>query len=210
MRMSMLQEALALLELGWSVVPLRAGSKKPLIEPHARQHRLPLASEVERWLERWPDANLGVVTGAVSGLLVVDVDPLRGADSALRALQQQFGALPATPIVTSGGGGRHWYFRTAGQGVTSGSFRGIELHGEGSYVVAPPSLHLTGKRYVWSSERPSLRDRPAMAPRWLLDLARPGIPTFGERRLRAADRLPAGSVGTARPGLTVVRPLVAV
>lgn len=210
MRRSTLQEALALLDLGWSIVPLRAGGKKPLIAWRGWQHRLPLAVEIERWLERWPDANIGIVTGAVSRLLVIDVDPLRGADRMLRALEQQFAPLPPTLAVTTGGGGRHLYFRIGVASLAS-SINGIELHGDGGYVVAPPSLHLTGRCYAWEGERPSARVLPAMAPGWLLDLARPGIPAWsGERRILASGPRTTGPVRALACGPNVVRPLVAV
>ena len=107
-----LEEALACLERGWSILPLRAGSKRPLLDWHSWQHRLPLAAEVQRWLERWPDANLGIVTGAVSDLLVVDIDPVRGADRGMAQLELRHGRLPPTLTVRTGGGGRHLYFRS--------------------------------------------------------------------------------------------------
>ena len=67
--------ALACLARGWSVIPVKAFAKRPIVRWEAFQNRLPTREEVEGWFRRWPDANLGIVTGAISGLVVLDVDP---------------------------------------------------------------------------------------------------------------------------------------
>jgi hypothetical protein len=153
------EAALCYLKRGWSVVPLhiseggicscggrdcdRAG-KHPRIEWSAFQRRLPKETEVRAWFSRWPDANVGIVTGSVSDLVVQDID---GEEAAAYARQH---GLPPTPVVRTGRG-EHRYYRHPGREVRNfaGRVPGLDLRGDGGYVVAPPSLHPSGARYEW-------------------------------------------------------------
>jgi hypothetical protein len=114
--------------------------------------------------------NWGIATGEGSGLWVLDVDPRHGGDKTLAELEAQHGLLPLTLTVSTGGGGKHYFFRWA-EGVKNRTaiLPGLDVRGEGGYVVAPPSLHKSGKRYelLTPSETP-LADPPA----WLLALVR--------------------------------------
>src|SRR5262249_25320402 len=70
---------------------------------------------VRAWWEfDFPRSNVGIRTGQESRLVVLDVDPRHGGDESLRQLEEQYGPLPETPTVLSGGGGRHLYFRHPG------------------------------------------------------------------------------------------------
>ncbi len=64
--------------------------------------------QIQRWWRRWPDANVGIVTGAVSGLVVLDVDPRKGGGDLLAALEDVHGSLPRTVESLTGGGGQHF------------------------------------------------------------------------------------------------------
>lgn len=119
---------------------------------------------IEEWWGRWPDANVGIATG--SGLVVVDIDPRHGGTSV--GLE-----LPETRRATTGGGGEHWYYWT-GDGVpvpnSSGLIAdGVDIRGDGGYVVAPPSVHASGRPYGWD---PGGADKAQSAPAWLLGKAR--------------------------------------
>jgi hypothetical protein len=62
------------------------------------------------------------------------------------------GPLPETPVVLTGGGGKHYYFRHPGgyiKSVAAALGPGLDIKGEGGFVVAPPSLHASGRRYEW-------------------------------------------------------------
>ena len=169
-RQEVAEAALRYLAAGWSVLPLRAGDKRPLIRWQELQARRPSQATVTGWFTQWPHANIGVVTGAISRLVVLDVDPRHGGDASLRDLQTHFGTLPATVEARTGGGGRHLYFAHPGGLVRNhaGLAQGIDLRGDGGYVVAPPSLHPSGLRYAWKAGC-APGDLPvAPLPGWLL------------------------------------------
>src|SRR5262249_40514139 len=66
--------AAADLGLGWGRIAVEARGKRPLVKWELYQHRRPTTAEVHGWFTRWPDANVGIVTGALSGLVVIDLD----------------------------------------------------------------------------------------------------------------------------------------
>jgi hypothetical protein len=88
--------------LGWSVIPIAPRGKQPLVRWQVYQHRQPHAPEVSDWFRQWPDANLAIVTGVVSGLVVLDVDPRHGGDASLRELERRHGPIAETVEVRSG------------------------------------------------------------------------------------------------------------
>jgi hypothetical protein len=107
------------------------------------------ATTITGWWARWPDANIGVATG--SGLVVIDIDPAHGGDKSFSAAVARLGDLGPTRMCRTGSGGRHLYYST-GTRIPCSQGRlgpGIDVRGEDGYVVAPPSLHISGRRYVW-------------------------------------------------------------
>jgi hypothetical protein len=175
---------------GWSIIPIRSGDKRPLVRWEEFQYRHPRVEEVQAWFSGWPEAGIGIVTGALSGLVVLDIDVRHGGEASLERLERHHGRLPATVECRSGGGGRHLYFAHPGALLRNkvGLAPGVDLRGDGGYVVAPPSLHASGVRYAWVRDR-----RPAMAdlaplPDWVLRQAieqpgRLGHPIAHWRRL---------------------------
>ena len=147
MNHSMLKEALHYRDRGFSVIPLSYKGKKPLIPWEEYQERIAQKGEVQEWWSKWPDANIGIVTGEVSGLVVVDVDGEKGLETAKRL------GLPKGPTVKTGNG-YHRYFRHPGNGdvrnfQARADLHGIDLRGDGGYVVAPPSIHPSDEPYKW-------------------------------------------------------------
>jgi len=128
---------------------------------------------IDAWWKKWPWANVGIVTGHLSGIVVVDIDPRHGGNDALDDLFVKNGAFPDTVEVMTGGGGRHFYFKAPAHIVKNSAGlvgNGIDVRGENGYVLAPPSEHISGGRYEWeASSEPSAVDLAEM-PKWLLDL----------------------------------------
>ena len=164
------QAAARYLARGWSVLPLRHGEKRPLIRWEMLQQARADAPTLAQWFARWPNANVGIVTGEISNLIVLDVDPKHGGDHSLAELESRFEMLPETVEAHTGGSGRHLYFAHPGGFVANraGLAQGIDLRGDGGYVVAPPSQHPNGQLYAWARGRSPEEMAPAALPRWLL------------------------------------------
>lgn len=155
---------------GWSVLPLRERDKRPLILWEHLQNERPSESDIAEWFRRWPDANVGIVTGEISNLIVLDIDPKHGGDATLDRLERRFRPLSSTVEAVTGGGGRHLYFAHPG-GLTrnrAGLAQGIDLRGDGGYIVAPPSIHPSGRPYRWVPGRGPDEITLAPLPRWLI------------------------------------------
>jgi hypothetical protein len=179
--------ALAYAARGWSVLPIEPRGKRPLVAWLELQQRIAEADEIEAWFERWPEANVGIVTGRISGLVVIDVDIAHGGTASLADLERERGALPPTVEAVTGGGGRHLYFAQPPQILRNrvGMRPGIDLRGEGGCVVAPPSVHPSGRRYAWLPGRAPGQIAMAPLPAVFVDgaPAHPGRPLVHWRRL---------------------------
>jgi hypothetical protein len=126
-------------------------------------------SQIQEWWSKWPDANIGVPTGAVSGLLVVDLDNRGGKSGGdnLKALAASHGGMPST-LTAMTGSGEHLFYAYPGTEVGNSAgmlAEGVDVRGDGGYVVAAPSLHANGTRYVWREPDRAL----AELPDWLLN-----------------------------------------
>lgn len=165
--------ALGYADLGWSVLPIQAKGKRPLIAWREFQERRPGRAEIEGWFRRWRDANVGIVTGAISRLVVLDIDPKHGGDDGLAELERRHGPLRPTVEVITGGGGRHFYFASPGGEIRNraGLAQGIDLRGEGGYIVAPPSIHPSGRPYRWVAGHAPHEFPLAPMPPWILRMS---------------------------------------
>ena len=169
--------ALVYVARGWSVIPIERHGKRPLVSWLEFQSRLAAPDEIEGWFQRWPDSNIALVTGRLSGLVVLDVDSGHGGAASLSQLESEEGPLPRTVEAVTGGGGRHLYFSHPGVPVANrvGVRPGIDVRGDGGCVVAPPSVHSSGRRYAWARACSPGEVPLAGLPRWLLH------PEGGER-----------------------------
>lgn len=158
--------AVSYARLGLLVFPCAPRSKTPLT-PRGCKDASDDLDQVTAWWTQWPDANIGIACGEMSGLFVVDIDGPEG-EASLAALEKKNGALPVVPEVRTGKG-RHLYFRHFPGARNSASKLGdfIDTRGDGGYVIAPPSLHPSGAQYAWApGAGPRDRRRPD-APEWL-------------------------------------------
>jgi hypothetical protein len=184
----LVDEALSYARRDWLVVPLHtprqgkcscrkskcASPGKHPRTPHGLKDGSKDEAQIRQWWEKWPEANIGILTGTESGLLVLDVDGEAGKQS-LQALHAAHGALPKMVCALTGrraeDGARkgcHYYFHLP-EGAhlrnSAGTLaKGLDIRGEGGYVVAPPSLHPQGLLYEWRNEGHSLAEPPG----WLL------------------------------------------
>ena len=155
--------ALAYARRGVPVFPCEPGGKRPLTR-NGFWDATTEARQIGAWWARWPAANVGVPTGGRSGLLVLDADPRGGGFESLALLERENGPLPETARARTGGGGVHVFFGyPAGETVRNSAGTlgaGLDVRGEGGYVVVPPSR--TRSAYEWID-----RSHPA-EPKWLL------------------------------------------
>lgn len=189
----MLEPALDYASRGWAVFPLKPQAKEPLTE-HGFKDATTDEATIRRWWARWPDANIAVVTGRVSGIVVLDVDPRHGGDESLRDLEARYGPLAETVTALTGGGGAHYYF-AAPEGMTVRTRKlapGLDLKGDGGYVVAPPSIHPSGQPYTWEVGRSPDDLGLAPLPGWLLEEAQPRAAPPAYEKLLAGERVPEG------------------
>jgi len=125
---------------------------------------------VREWLKMWPASNVGIATGPDFGW-VLDVDPRHSGLETLAALEAKHGKLPETLTGDTGGDGVHYVFEYPDfeiKNLTKGEIGpGLDVKAAGGQIVAPPSLHSSGKRYRWRNDAPIVK-----APDWLLDLLR--------------------------------------
>jgi len=165
----MIRVALALAGIGWRVHPLQVRGKRPLTS-HGCLDASTDEQVIREWWTRWPRANIGIATGAESDIIVLDVDGPEGWLSWAQlcsehgepvTLSQQTGRLE---------GGQQLFFSHPGGRVKNGREvrPGLDCRADGGYIVAPPSIHPSGRRYRWLR-----RMRPAPCPSWLVELIRP-------------------------------------
>jgi len=136
------------------------------------------------WWDTQPDANIGLKAGKTSGVVVLDVDPAHGGEASLRALAAAHGELPLTPMSNTGGGGRHYLFAHPGVEIRNSAGRlgpGLDIRGDGGYIVVPPSLHPSGKRYAWDAAALPSKTDLALMPEWMIqELTRPETQPKGQ------------------------------
>lgn len=176
-----LDAALSYLARGWCVLPghwmtplgcscrqpdcSRPG-KHPRVKWLEFQDRKPTEDEVRFWWRKWPNANPIIITGRISGIVAIDVDPRHGGDEAWREWTRR-NPVPATVTSLTGGGGQHYLYNWPGQDVRPATNilspgyapdgktkleSGVDFRGDGSYILAPPSTHESGRLYAWDSE----------------------------------------------------------
>jgi P4 family phage/plasmid primase-like protien len=126
--------------------------------------------QINRWWDRWPEANIGVATGVDSGIIVMDIDPPPGVTVDM-VLDNLPGKIPDTIQCHTGGGGLHIYFKHPGGKVRNSTKKWphTDIRADGGYVVAPPSNHNSGGDYTWeilaSPDNMPLAD----CPPWLIE-----------------------------------------
>ncbi len=147
---SLLDYALSYARDGLQILPLRPMSKEPGTLRGFKAATTDLR-QVQAWWDANPRYNIGCVPPP--GIIVLDVDPRNGGDTALQKLIDEHGPLPSTPwVARTGSGGWHYWFRAESIEVYKTLCPGVDLKiGATGYVVMPPSIHKTGNTYQWQA-----------------------------------------------------------
>lgn len=162
----MVNYALNLIDLGLSIIPLKPKDKIPIpgISWKNFQNRKPTYNEVKSWFLQNPGANIGVICGKVSKLVVLDLD----SDEIINEYKDLIDDTPTLKVKT--GKGMHLYFRHPGHATFHSQKLHFDMQGEGSYVVMPPSRHPNGKTYEWMNNMDIIEDEILPIPDWVEQL----------------------------------------
>lgn len=167
-----LEAAIAYLAAGWCPIPLcppdhigvprghgkscESPGKAPLVSGWSSFAQLPTEAEVRQWWKQWPNANVGIVMGAISSMIGLDVDGEAGETAWTKV--QAAGVFPAPLASFKTGGGRRLLFEipaglliAIGRQKLEGDHAELRLLGEGSQTVVPPSRHPAGGYYLWTT-----------------------------------------------------------
>ena len=145
-----LQAALDYSKRGFSVIPITwkreepNKMKKPLVGWREWEHRRADETQIRAWWKLWPNAGVAIVTGKISGIVVMDADIYKGATIE--------GLPPTTMIANTGGGGQHHFYKYIEGARNRAGANGMDVRAEGGYVVAPPSMHVSGTPYSWDPD----------------------------------------------------------
>lgn len=136
-----LEWALYYRSIGWNPLPPVKGEKRPFGNWTKYQTQRVTEEEIRAWWTADPDANIGTVTGAISGIVVIDVESDGDASG-----------YPPTVTSKTGGGGWHFYYKHPGIHLGNSARKLAPLtdvRGDGGYIILPPSLHKSGNEYAW-------------------------------------------------------------
>ncbi len=148
-----------------SIIPIEPKGKKPLLPWKEFTERMAPRAERAEWRKRWPGCNWGLVTGSISGYIVLDFDKDEG-----RALFNEH-KVAGTCAVNITANGFHALFAVEAEpiGNATGIVPGLDVRGENGYIIIPPSTHPSGKKYQWQVPPWMLRPAPAL-PEWFWPL----------------------------------------
>ncbi|MGN8225531.1 phage/plasmid primase, P4 family [Gracilimonas sp. BCB1] len=165
--MGNLSKALDLIEKNFKLIPLHTPTQKGQCscgnqcESQGKHPRIRNwtekasndPSQIREWWQKWPEANIGIVCGLLSNIIVLDMDPRHNGEESLEALEEKLGVFTQTTTIMTGGGGKHFYYLYPGKHRIKNSSgklgEGLDIKTDGGYVVAPGSLHKSGRAYDW-------------------------------------------------------------
>jgi hypothetical protein len=195
-------------KFGWPVFPCNR-DKTPATKHGFKDATLD-ADQIKTWWRENAEYSIGLPTGNVSGVWVLDVD-LPDGPATLEALEKKYGELPKTKRQQTGSGGTQYFFKYDPSISVKNTARklgpGLDTRGDGGYVILPPSGHPSGGHYKWIKNGAKSAILPA--PAWLIDLLQEpkdnqparqtyngGTSRYGERALlNQTDRLLGASQG---------------
>lgn len=136
-------------QLGYSIIPV-GKDKTPLLKSWKKyQTEKPTAEEIEKWFSK-SGVSIGLVTGLISGIAVVDIDVDELTGKFSPQAEELIKKLPPTLISITGGSGRHYFYKlTKPLKSRNGIMKGVDIKAEGGYVIIPPSVHESGREYKY-------------------------------------------------------------
>lgn len=190
-----LEAALKYAALSWHVFPIAPRQKVP-ITAHGVKDATTDADQIRAWWAKWPDANVAVACGKASGVYVIDVDVTEAGDVDGYESLKEFPKLPETVTQATPRGGFHAFYCTADDPPANrNSFRpGIDIRGDGYYVVVAPSIHPNGGEYFWKPGWAPWEQEPAEFPDFMCPTTRsPWVTNQPQQKPVTAPTGPAGA-----------------
>lgn len=205
--------------LGWRIIPIHTISdnictcgdldcqspgKHPL-SSHGVKDATNDLSKIKSWWEKWPDANIGIATGKRSGIVALDIDYHSEGEKSLEKLLGN-NELPVTIETITGGRGRHIFFKHPGDKVVKNKvglngYPGIDIRADEGYIVAPPSLHISGERYEFENSKSPSDVGLADLPPWLLRL----LPVTNKLKTELKPQAETGFIPVGRRNNTLTK-----
>ncbi len=198
----MLEHALAYQKLGWHIVPISPAKKHPRIKWKPFQIKIPTTQQITNWFTKWPDSNIGAITGPESGICSLDID----SPEATETIRHRFD-LPDT-IIQETGRGRQYIFKYPEDDIKSqaGLIKHVDFKGKNGIIVLPPSTHSSGKQYKWLHIDPledgldDLLDLPDDIKAWIYNGGAPESSQDQRSHEKVGTRSPQGqSMGEKDP-----------
>jgi putative DNA primase/helicase len=159
-------------ELGWPVFPTNL-DKSPRTK-NGFHNATTNEDRINSWWRKWPDAGIGVPTGEVSGFVVLDIDLDKpGTEESFATIIRDKGQLDDSVASRTGGGGLHILFKHPGHRVPNAQgllgLIGIDVRGDGGYIVVPPSNHPSGNSYQWEEGKSPFESELPECPEWIFN-----------------------------------------
>lgn len=176
------QSAIAYVKrFNFRIFPVVPRGKNPLTK-HGLKDATRDIEQIHKWWSKIPNAGIGIPTGKINGFVVLDCDVKRNREGfiiangfeTLEELTDKYGELPDTVIQHSGSGeGQHYLFKYQ-EGIRNATdfLPGLDIRGDGGYIVAAPSIHPSGKEYTWDAGFHIAETEITDIPGWLLNLIR--------------------------------------
>lgn len=141
--------AVAYARLGWSIIPIKTRDKKPLVRWEKYQSEKATEDQVESWWKKWPEANIGIVTGLISDIIVIDIDSATGQENYIVAFDELHSTISQK---TGKPNSTHLFFKHPKDqkyANATGFLPDVDVRADGGYVVAAPSIHPNKTKYKW-------------------------------------------------------------
>src|SRR5699024_442556 len=173
--------------LNWSIFPIYYKAKNPITQNgfHGATNNI---EQIKRWWNLYPNANIGLPTGMINDIIVIDIDPRNNGNYSFDRLIDEHKPLPHTVECLTGGNGNHYYFKYDKRinKSTIQGYDGIDIQGDGKYVVLPPSTHPNGNKYHWEESSKPVINEIANIPSWFIKLFEVNTTTNGTFKARPA------------------------
>lgn len=174
--------------LGWRIFPIHYKSKVPITK-HGFKDATNDIEQIKRWWSQYPKAGIGLPTGEINNITVIDIDPRNGGHISFDRLIDEHEPFPDTVECLTAGGGSHFYFKYD-QRINETEIKdysGIDIQNNGQYVILPPSTHPeTDKLYCWEESSKPVVNEISDIPSWFVELAQKKEHASGKYKAKPA------------------------